>query len=158
MIRIGFSEYSGFKRRPGQLCVRSLRISNMATATVTITSDPEVETSPQIVSALVTTEGSPSQKHVAAWLPSESSENPEDVQRTLKASHPDAIVSVVTDDSEGSCSRWTELTAPEHPFSVAAAVAVSSRAGVGMKLTRSVSVSTVRKFACALDTMELLGS
>ena len=96
----------------------------MATATVTITSDPEVATSPRIVSALVTTERSPSQEHVATWLPSESSENPQDVARRLKASHPDAIVSVVTDDSEGSCSCWAELTAPEHRFSIAAAVAV----------------------------------
>lgn len=96
----------------------------MATATVTITSDPEVETLPQTVSALVTLGKLPSQEHVSAWLPSESSETREDVQRRLKASHPDAIVSVVTDDSEGSCSCWTELTAAEHPFSVAAAVAV----------------------------------
>jgi hypothetical protein len=96
----------------------------MTTATVTITSDPEVATSPQVVSALVTLERSTSHEHVVAWLLSESSENPQDVQRRLKASHPDAIVSVVADDSEGSCSCWTELTAPEHRFSIAAAVAV----------------------------------
>jgi hypothetical protein len=42
----------------------------------------------------------------------------------LKASHPGAIVSVVTDDSDGSCSCWTECTASEDRFTIAAAVAV----------------------------------
>jgi hypothetical protein len=96
----------------------------MATATVTITSDPEVVTSPQIVSTLVSLENSAPEEHVAVWFSDDSRETCEALRRKLKGSHPGAIVSIVTDDSEGSCSCLTEFTVREHPFSVAAALAV----------------------------------
>jgi hypothetical protein len=96
----------------------------MATATVTITSDPEVVTSPQIVSVLVSLGNSTPEEHVAVWVYDESRETCDDLQRTLKGLHPDAIVSVVANDAEGFCICSSELKENVPAFSAAAAVAV----------------------------------
>lgn len=99
-------------------------MSNMATATVTITSDLEVVTSPQIVSVLVSLENSTPEEHVAVWVSDESRKTCEDLQRALKGLHPGAIISVVANDSEGFCICSSELKANVAAFSAAAAVAV----------------------------------
>jgi hypothetical protein len=96
----------------------------MATAIVTITSDPEVVTSPQTTSVLVSLEGLAPQQHIAVWFDDQSSETREGFRRQLKDSNPSAIVSVVTNDSEGSCDCTSEMNGSTDPFSIAAAVAV----------------------------------
>ena len=104
----------------------------MASATVVITSDPptlattsgvDANTSPQITSAIVTPDNESPQKHLSIWLPVNDSE---DLQRTLEGSYPDAVISIVTNNADGSCECSTEHTQANR-FSVAAALAVVKR-------------------------------
>jgi hypothetical protein len=101
----------------------------MANATVVITSEPptlaitfDVGTTPQIASAIVTLENESPQEHVSIWLPVDDGS---DLERGLKGSHPNAIVSIVTHNANGICDCSTDTHA--NPFSVAAALAVVKR-------------------------------
>jgi len=118
-------------RRRVNSAVRRHRSTNMASAIVVISSDPPTlnttsgagaQTSPQITSAIVTLENESSQEHVSIWLPVDDST---DLQQGLKASHPDAIVSIVNNNGDGACNCSTDAHA--NPFSVAAALAVVKR-------------------------------
>jgi hypothetical protein len=90
--------------------------------TLAITSDVGIKTSPQITSVIVTPENESPEEHISIWLPVDDGK---DLQRSLKASHPDAIVSVVTKNADGVCGYSTDAHA--NPFSIAAALAAVNR-------------------------------
>ena len=105
-------------------------VQYMASAIVVISSDPPTlnttsgagaQTSPQITSAIVTLENESSQEHVSIWLPVDDST---DLQQGLKASHPDAIVSIVNNNGDGACNCSTDAHVngkdSYNPISVAA--------------------------------------
>jgi hypothetical protein len=134
----------------------------MANATVVITSEPPTlaitsdvgtTTSPQIASATVTLENESPQEHVSIWLPVDDGA---DLQRDLKGSHPNAIVSIVTHNADGVCDCSTDTHA--NPSSVAASLAVIKRSWGWDEIRLCLSVSTASNYAYMLVTAEMSGA